>query len=57
VDSRGRSQRASGVAVVGELPQAAPAHSDGAELRGDVDGVDENQRRGDEDGHQDHVCG
>ena len=38
------------VALLGQLADAAAAGADGGEFGGDVDGVDEDQRRDDEDG-------
>ena len=46
-----RQPRGKGIAALGALLDAASADADGRELSGDVDGVDENQRRGDEDGN------
>ena len=43
------------VPVVGQLLDAAAPHADRGELRADVDGVDEDQRRDNEDGRKDHV--
>ena len=42
------------VAVGGQLLDAAAPDADGGELRRHVHGVDQDQRRDDEDGHEDH---
>jgi hypothetical protein len=42
------------MALVGELLHAGTTDADGRKLGGHVNGVDKEERRDDQDGHEDH---